>query len=101
MGIVRYNPEARKDLNEINLHYLQTTDKEMATRVMARIFQDLRKLVDRPILDRSDSRLRQGQFWYYVKDSEYRVYYQRLNRNTIQVARVWPSKRDPLDPKSI
>jgi len=101
-GIVRWKRTAKTDLREIYNYYLRVTDIDTSTRILGIIFRDLKRLADSPLLDREDSQFQKpNQRWYYLLDARYEVYYERVAPNTIRIVKIWPCKREDLDPSKI
>jgi plasmid stabilization system protein ParE len=101
---VRWDKEAENDLNTITLHLLQTThSREITAHTIGILSRDLKKLSETPFLDRKDPELglNSKRRWYYLRGTDFKVYYLRLGPKTIKVVRIWPSKREPLQPNQI
>jgi plasmid stabilization system protein ParE len=102
---VRWSVQALEDLADINDFYTNLANEAVANQIIDGIKRDIRRLAVTPFLGSKDARLRpdapnQYEYWYAFR-TQYRVYYRRLGPRTIQVYRVWPSRRQPLEPEDI
>ncbi len=96
---VRYTNQAALDLEEISDFYADSMDEATAKRMLALIKQDISNLAVTPLLGQK-VKGRDYEVWYAL-GQRYKVYYHRQGPRTIQVYRVWPSRRRPLDPSEI
>jgi len=102
MSTVRWKSTAKADLHEIYQHYLRAADIAAATRTLATIFRDLKKLADTPMLDRINPEFKgHNHRWYYVLNGNIEVYYQRLSPTAIRVVKLWSCKREDLQPGEV
>jgi len=102
---VRWSDEAISDLEDIGNFYATRLDLKTIRRLLANIQGDIQKLAVTPLVGRKDERIGpdepgQYEYWYAYR-SEYRVYYRRLGPRTIEVYRIWPSRKPPLEPDQI
>jgi len=102
---VHRNRKALLDVAEISEFWDEAAGEAFSNQVITTINQDISKLAVAPMLSRKDEKIEkvipgQIEYWYAYR-SEYRVYYRRLGPRTIEVYRIWPSRKPPLEPDQI
>ncbi len=92
---VRWDEDAKSDLQNILDFYTTLADESVTRRVVAAIRREVQQLSITPLLQKRRQEGENFQTWLVYR-SEYRVYYKRIGPRTIYVYRIWPCRRVPL-----
>lgn len=97
MAVVRWSVQARADLREIAVFYTERINKETSKRVTNVVLADIKKVAATPMLGTKDERLGDDYLYWSALRTQYRIYFKRVGPRTIQLYRIWPSRRRPIE----
>jgi plasmid stabilization system protein ParE len=92
--------EAENDLKEIALFYIQVASPEVAYRNQATIMEDLDNIAADKFRGKSYPDAPDASYWY-VLGTSYKVYFIRTEPTTIEVYRIYSSRRESITPDQI
>ena len=97
MNKVVYTEKANEDISAIIRFLLSTTTVTIANRIVQRIYAEVQKFNDNPLLNGYSIEDLSGRFrrWTVV-NGLYQIYFVKMEDIGMLVVRVWPSKRQPL-----
>jgi plasmid stabilization system protein ParE len=102
---VRWSRRALLDVADISDFYTQVANLAVADQMISRLKQAVREIAVTPMLGQIDERLtleeRDSYQQWLILNNQYRVYFHRLGPKTIEVYRVWSTRRPLLKPEQI